>query len=273
MSGITFRGKHSGRDFGLAVRTVSRPIIAPVRTSFETVPGRDGSIDYSELYGRVYYDDKLTEIEISVVAKDIVKLHQKITKTVEWIAGGYGDLLFDDMPNIVWRAFPVSVNDIAPELQRVGKTVIQFRCKPFNRLLWSSKGLEIDSDIPIDSDVPIDFGDDSEYALSNGTNTIVYQNISTVPVSPVFCVTGNISSLVIECGGKTLSYRGGFTSLSIDCDRWETLDGDTDVSYNTTGEYPELLPGENTMTVITDGAGQLIIDFYPQYLYGDDGFA
>mgnify|MGYP001526253652 FL=1 len=51
--GITFRGKHSN-DVGVIVKTVGRPIIAPVRQIDEEVPYRDGNVDCSETGGRLY---------------------------------------------------------------------------------------------------------------------------------------------------------------------------------------------------------------------------
>ena len=104
--GITFRGKHSN-DVGVIVKTVGRPIIAPVRQIDEEVPYRDGNVDCSETGGRLYYDDKVLELDFYLISHDTVELQKNVTKVANWLAGGYGILIFDDMLSTVWIAKPV----------------------------------------------------------------------------------------------------------------------------------------------------------------------
>ena len=149
MTGFTYRGLHSIRDIGIVFKTESRPILPPPRILNETVPYRDGSIDYSMQNGRIYYDDKIMELQISIVGRNLKTLHEKISKVVSWLAGGYGELIFDDMPLTVWHAMPVNLNAIAPELAKVGKTVVQFRCKPFNTTIIDSLGVFLGDSVPL----------------------------------------------------------------------------------------------------------------------------
>ena len=47
--GLTYRGKHSLRDFGMQTKITDLPITPPKKTDYEEdIPYRDGSIDFSE---------------------------------------------------------------------------------------------------------------------------------------------------------------------------------------------------------------------------------
>ena len=165
--GITFRGKHSN-DVGVIVKTVGRPIIAPVRQIDEEVPYRDGNVDCSETGGRLYYDDKVLELDFYLISHDTVELQKNVTKVANWLAGGYGILIFDDMLSTVWIAKPVDLDDLTIELYKNGHTKIQFRCRPFNDWLHDSKGVPLDSNHSLDSDIPLGLGDENEIIYGAG---------------------------------------------------------------------------------------------------------
>ena len=271
--GITYRGRHSN-DIGIVIKTKARPVIAPVRSAEETVPYMDGAVDYSEYGGRLFYDDKLLELEIVVSARSLPELHKKISRVVSWLAGGWDDLIFDDMPFTVWTAKPISIDSIAPELLKVGKTTVQFKCKPFNRLLYSNRGIRLKDRIQIGSNVKLGYGTDSMHELFAGGNTIQYEYIGSAPCAPILRIKApvGISSLEIALNGCTLVYTKRFTALELNCEAWTAADNGTDVTADITGDYPELLPGTNEITVTADGGGSFEIELYPKYLYGDEGF-
>lgn len=85
-NGITYRGKHSD-EFGTIVKTVGRPIIAPVKQVDEEVAYRDGNVDYSEAGGRLYYEDKVLELEFTVRAMNTTELHKKVSRMINWLSG------------------------------------------------------------------------------------------------------------------------------------------------------------------------------------------
>ena len=260
------------RDMYVWIKTINRPIMPPVRTAEESIPYKDGTIDYSEQNGRLYYEDKVLELEISLVDKDLRQLHRHISRVIAWLAGGYGDLIFDDMPLVVWRVRPMELDGVVPELQRVGKTVVQFRCKPFNKSIFSSKGIPLDSCLPLDSEIPLDYGSESELPLVSGGQTIEHPVRGNAPVAPVFVITGAMSSISIACNGCALTYNGvSFNEMILDCEEWSAKVDGVDVSALVSGDYPELLPNQiNTITVTTDGSGTLSIVYFPQFFYGDD---
>ena len=82
-NGITYRGKHSD-EFGTIVKTVGRPIIAPVKQVDEEVAYRDGNVDYSEAGGRLYYEDKVLELEFTIRAMNTTELHKKVSRMINW---------------------------------------------------------------------------------------------------------------------------------------------------------------------------------------------
>ncbi len=276
MTGVTYRGKHSYRDMGVTVKTISRPVMPPVRTIEEEMKHSDGNLDYSDYLGRLYYSDKLLELEISIAGNDLNSLHKRISDVVNWLAGGYDDLIFDDMPSILWRARPLEIEDIAPQLGRVGKTTVQFRCKPFNKSRYSTRGVPLDSYIPLDTDIPLGFGDESEVEFAKGGRTFNYEYKGSAPCQPVLYIEApsGCSNFSITCGENTLSYNGAFTMLKLDCENWRATDlsndGALDVSSGTAGDYLELFPGTNEITITADKGGVVIFDFSPNFFYGGD---
>lgn len=155
--GITFRGKHSN-DIGVIVKTVGRPFSPPVKQIDEEVQYRDGNIDLSETGGRLYYEDKVLELEFQMICPDNIALQRSASKLVNWLSGGYGELIFDDMPTVKWIAKPVDLDDMKIELYKNSKATVQFRCRPFNDWRYNSSGIPLDSDIILDCDLPIGMG-------------------------------------------------------------------------------------------------------------------
>lgn len=280
MMGITFRDKHSARDIGVAVKTVARPVMPPPRIVEDSVPYEDGNIDFSELGGRVFYDDKVVEIEISIVGKELTSLHRKISKVAGWLSGGYGYLIFDDMPYTVWIASPVNTSSIAPELQKVGKTTVQFRCRPFNRLLFSSLGIPLDSYVPLDSDIPIGYGDESIIQLKPGMNKIEYDYIGTAPTKILTRITGTSTGGVTIFNeakpDKVISYQYPFNELFINSESWVCIADEKDVTEKVSGDYGvlEFSPGINSINVMFTGIEEAVLqfDFFANYLYKDERF-
>lgn len=279
MIGFTYRGKHSFRDMGVRSKTVSRPIIPPVRTVDDTVPYIDGTIDFSEQNGRLYYDDKVLELELQAVDTDIEHMHKLVSKLAAWLSGGYDELIMDDMPYVRWVAKPIDIQAITPELfGRKGTTTVQFRCRPFNTLIYDSTGIPLDSDVPLDADIMLDYGADSEIHIATGQNTIDYNYIGTAPVSPQIVINGDIKTLSIALHGRELNVNlpqniSSYEGIILDCEGWRCLgcNGD-DLTRYTSGDFVELRPGENETSITATGECDIDIVYNANYLYGDVGF-
>ena len=276
MIGFTYRGKHSFRDMGVRTRTVSRPIAPPVRTIDDTVPYIDGTIDFSEQNGRLYYDDKVLELEIQAVDTDIAHMHMLVSKLTAWLCGGYGELIMDDMPNVRWIAKPIDIKAISPELfGRKGTTTVQFRCRPFNVLVYDSTGIPLDSDLVLDSYTELGYGSDYWWSVSKGSGVLTYRYIGTAPVAPRIEITGDAKKITIGLNEHTLSVSleksaSGYGGIILDCEAYRCTGADgTELTPYTEGDFPELWPGENKISFTRDDKCMIQLLFYPNYLYGD----
>ena len=262
--GITFRGKHSD-EFNIIVKTVGRPIIPPAKQVDEEVEYRDGNTDYSEAGGRIYYEDKVLELEFNIKAVNTTRLGVTVSRIAAWLSGGYGELIFDDMPLVIWLAKPADLGDLTINLYKNGNTRVQFRCKPFNIFLHDSKGIPHDTPIVLDSDIPLDFGEENVLAFAAGTTTHTLDYMGTAPVRPVIQIqmTKAVSSFSININGVVIIRTNTGSSFTIDCQNGIMPNG-------LSGDFPELLPGENTIIVTsTGGSGTVTFEYKHNFLYGD----
>lgn len=275
MYGITYRGRQSS-EFGVIARATTRPVLAPVRVVEETVPYRDGTLDYSDAGGRLFYDDKVVEVEITVISPELRKTNRRVSDIVGWLAGGFGELIFDDMPYTCWIAKPIEISELSVELYRIGKATVQFRCKPFNRFMFTSRGIPIGSEIRLGTKIKLGYGKDSVLSLVNGTTSAVtYNYIGDAPVRPNILLEGVASSITLTVNGSQLKIDSlpksfdGYGGVVIDNENWRVCGKDgTALTPYSSGEFIELCPGGNLITVKADAKGTLTLDFYPKYLYG-----
>lgn len=268
--GFTYNGKHSIRDMHIVHRAHTRPV-AQHKEVIENLNCVDGSYDYSDYLGRYYYNDKVLEMDISIKASNPVELNREVSKIVKWLNCGYSELIFDDMPNTVWDAKVSNIGAITEELQRCGKSTIQYRCKPFNRSVFSSSGILLDDSIALDTDVPIGLGGDCSRSLANGINTMTINNYGDVPTAPIIRVRGSITSLSITDGTHTLAYTTPISSsydLVIDCVNMICMYNNADTTSMSSGDFVELAPGENTLTITVAGTGTITVTFPYRYFYG-----
>ena len=266
--GFMYKGKHSGRDIGVITTVRSRPFLAPPKTNFnEDVPYMDGSIDFSQTGGRVFYKDKILEVVFHVKESDVNKRNKIIERFAAWLSGGKGELILDDMPMVKWIAYPVNTDDMQISLSRLGKCTVEFRCEPFNKFIYSTgEGIPIDSDILLlDSDIPIGWGE--EFELSDGENQITVSNDGSAYVRPVIEVQGDFSSISVTLRENTIKYNTPFTKIEIDCECFAVFADDKEATHNSKGDFLELAPGDNNIIISASGSGTVCFDFTPQYFY------
>lgn len=269
-AGITYRNKHSS-EFCTIVKTVGRPIIAPVRQKDEEVPNRDGNIDCSESGGRLFYDDKVLELEFLLVTPNDVELHKQATRFINWISGGYSELIFDDMPYTAWIAKPADLDKLAIELYKNSKIKIQFRCRPFNKFLFDSDGIPLDSDVVLDSDIPIGLGDENEIEFSAGSSSHTLDYLGSAPVRPILHVSlePTVQQFIMTANGVTLTITPINSSV---IDRVYIIDCENgDMPEEVIGDFCEISPEENTINIQSiGGAGNVFFEYRHNFIYGED---
>ncbi len=262
--GITFRGKHSD-EFNTIVKTVGRPIIPPVRQVDEEVPYRDGNVDCSETGGRLFYEDKVLELEFTLIAPNTTELQKRVSRFANWLSGGYGELIFDDMPYVKWIAKPADLEDLTINLYKNGKSKVQFRCRPFNRFIFDSNGIPLGSDILLGSDVPIGFGDENEIEFSgNYSGVLDYQGSAPVRPSVNIDLEQGVTSFKLTVNNAEINIAvGDARTFVIDCENGYMPEG-------VSGNFCELLPGENNISIECSGKGTVFFDYNHNFMFGDD---
>lgn len=262
MNGITFRGKHS-REFGIVVRTLRRPPIAPVKQFDEEIAFHDGNADYSEAGGRLFYQDKVLELEFGFISRNLRELNKSISKFISWLAGGYGDLIFDDMPFTIWRAKPVDLGDVELSARKNGRVTVQFRCRPFNSWIFSSEGMPLDSDIQLDSNVPLGFGDENEIDFAIGSNSYTLDYYGTAPIRPIIVVTSS-GGVALSVNSKVMAISEINGTAIIDCAKG------TVENAKVGGRFIEIQAGENKIQIVATAAGSVKFNYIHNFLYGGD---
>lgn len=114
MFGVKFGDKHSYDDFGLILtdKVISEP---KAQTKFVSVPGRNGSIDLTEvLTGDVRYEDRT--IVITFAVKDNAKnIESRRAELANYLHGKQFRIVFDDDLSYYWLG-RVDVGDFDTEL-------------------------------------------------------------------------------------------------------------------------------------------------------------
>ncbi|MCC8160127.1 MAG: phage tail family protein [Oscillospiraceae bacterium] len=266
--GFRFKGLYSGDFEGVTVKTSDRPIRPETKDTTYSPTNADGEQSFAaaNFYGHEYYEDKIFQMEIGIAANDIYDLQNKLTKISTWIMGR-GTLIFDDTPLVKWDARIIDTVAYAPEYRgRKAKITVKYRVKPFGELVFDTlDGPYIDDALYLDSEIPLDIG---EYFTLTGAGEHNVINIGDMPVRPVITVTGAEEEVSLECNGITLTVP---YSAVIDCERYTVTDEDgnslmTDVS----GDFPELLPGGNIITVTSDEDITITVNYEARFIHNAD---
>lgn len=95
-NGVTFGSKHSYRDWGLYLK--SRPEISPPspKTTYEDIPGADGSIDLTEsLTGDVKYENRDLKFEFKVIGGR-EKWYKTFSDIMDYMHGKRMNIVIDE---------------------------------------------------------------------------------------------------------------------------------------------------------------------------------
>lgn len=269
-NGFTFKDRHSS-EFGVTVRTKSRPITAGVKSFTSDLPYRDGEYDFSAAnpHGREHYAKRIFVMSLSLRADNLAALQGKISKLALWLTGS-GSLIFDDLPLVVWNA---RVTDEIAYMPEHGGTKaeleVSFSAEPFGEALFGTEGPLIGHPLPIGSDIPLSTDCAYTYTVDSSGNICIV-NFGDMPVSPVIKITGSTGSITLSLGEKTLSFSAGGKSVTADFEKQTVKTGESLVGV--TGEFFEIPSGINHIAVTNSASGNIIVtvEFKTRYMYGAD---
>lgn len=200
----------SSKEMGLHLERTPIPIKARQKTKTTEVPGRTESL--SEVLQE--FEDITYTLTCNIIDKS------KIDSIYEWLTGA-GKLIFSNRPDIYYKA--ICVETITPEFLGVEAYTMQitFTCKPF------------------------------KYATSNDPVTITTPQTLKVsgsyPAAPIYKIygSGNINLVV---NGEALQIKDVVENITIDTSRLIAYKGDTVLVNKTTGQYPMLGVGDNSIS-------------------------
>lgn len=271
-NGFTFNGRHSSQ-FGVTVKTRSRPIRPEAKRFTMDLPLRDGEYDFSASnpLGREFFYERTFTAAISVFADSLTKLQDKLTAISLWLTGS-GQLIFDDIPFVVWKG---KISDEIIYMPEHGgrKAVldVSFRVKPFGFALFGTEGPTLDCPyLKLDSLFPIGLADIYTFTVTSG-NDIHILNFGDRPIRGVIKISGCAGNVSLALNDKTLDFTAvGSVTLDFDAQRAYTQSGEIGVG----GDFFELPPGECILRVTHSNSAPLVLalSFTPEYMYGGNPF-
>lgn len=197
------------------------PIVRPEeRVSHVEIPGRSG--DLTELEGENIYNSYIQTATI------MVKGGFHVREVYRWLRGS-GYVTFHGEPDRKQKARIIGAVTLQKHSRNLDWWVgeIQFYCQPLKELLNEPK-----------------------VTISSSGSSVL--NAGDVQSRPKITATANATSMTITANGSTLTITGLTSGQKyiIDSDIMEVTDnaGTTILTQNSTGDFPVLEPGSNTVT-------------------------
>lgn len=268
-NGFKFKGVHSS-EYGVTVRTKSRPLRPEVKSFTVDMPCRDGVYDFTRAnpMEREYYYERNITVSMAVCAPSLGEMQNKLSRIALWLTGN-GELVFDDMPYTVWQGRLIDEIVYLPE--HAGKSAVLevvFRVQPFSSCAFDSDGPELDFSVPLDVNIPI--GIDAHLTGTvTGSGNIRVLNFGDRPVRPVIKLTGNVGNIIMTACGKTLSFAAT-GEVSVDCENQSVISDDDYLAVS--GEFFELKSGANTIHIENSNTSEIQaeVSYSPQFTYAVD---
>lgn len=269
-AGFTFKNRHSG-EFGITVKTKSRPIVPEQKIYSYDIPLMDGEYDMtsSNPYGRPFYKNRLFELELSIAGASLGELQHKAARIASWLTGN-GELIFDDTSACKWNTRVCSDVSFVPEHRgRMAKMNVVFRVDIGEATFNTADGIKLSDGVRLDSDLPLDISVQFEKTLIKGKNQIDFINIGDYFVRPMFEFTGEAKSITVNSGSKSITVQNPYGSGTvIDFEKCRTT---STSGYNllslTEGDFFEFSGGKTQITVSVDAQSTLIMHYTPRTIY------
>ena len=213
------------------------PIIRPEeRVEHITIPGRSG--DLTSLEGENIFN--------SYIQTGTIKVHSgaRVRRIYDWLRGD-GFVTFHGEPDRKQSARVIGAITLSRHSRNLDwwEGDVQFYCQPLKQLLQ-----------------------EETVTITSSGSTV--RNRGDVRSRPKFTVTANDTDFTIVTGGVEFTLIGttsGSTYI-VDCDAMEVTNGDGTLvlTVNSLGDFPELAPGDNTVT--GSGWSSIVVDRRERYL-------
>ena len=216
---IMFNGKCGYETANIVVQKYPERTIAKRKYDIVSVPGRNGDLYFSQ----DAFENVVQEYEVYISAER-EKLPAMARKAADWLQAepGYHELWDSYEPEIFRLAYYSGSENIENIFQRFGRMTLAFSCKP-QRFLNSGKE-----------------------AVSFSVPGQLY-NPTMYNSKPVVTVFGTGSGTV-TIGGTTFTLAGITDYIVIDSDIQDAYKETLNCNSMMSGEFPELLPGENVIS-------------------------
>lgn len=276
---FTFNGITS-QSLGLVAKSISRPILPPIRPRTVEINGVSGIYDY----GRVAHTTRMITMQIGWITKtDYYAYRAKTHDIAAWLdTETWSDLIINDEPDKCYKARVVGGVNLE-QLYKLGRAEVTFECQPYAYALlgtgddtawgdaettWGSI-MTWDTLLSYSSEV---------FSVASGSFTFNNPGNQAInfrsPQGSKFTITiyGIFWPITITLNGKSLTldyYNTGY--VVIDCiNMTVTADGVTNKLANVTGDYAtffECLPGDNTLTFTGEYITcSFLIDIIPMWI-------
>ena len=208
------------RAMGITMRGPAAIIRPEERVEHVEIPGRSG--DVTETEGENIYNSYIQTVSISVIGG------RRLRDVYKWLRGS-GYVTFSGEPDKRQKARiigAITLNRISRNMDRWAGEV-QFYCQPLKQLLHETA---------------------EEFTASGA----VILNSGDVEAKPRIRLTASGTSATVAAGGKSLTVTGltsGYVYI-IDSETCTATnaDGTVNMLHNTSGGFPVLAVGENTVT-------------------------
>ena len=127
-TGIKFGEIHSFYDLNMVLSAKEIPP-AQAKTSFIDVPGRDGSIDQTEVHGKVNYEDRELSFTFSMLPNDSSTWEEKQTE-VSNLLNGLSCKITLDVDDAYYFTGRCTVDEYASE-KKLRQIVVKARVNPY----------------------------------------------------------------------------------------------------------------------------------------------
>lgn len=237
--GFTFNGIHSN-TMGITAQVLSNPM-PNVKTLSYSPQWVDGTIDYSSMNGRQYYEDKIIEIKLQFKVSGFSELYEKFNKIIMWFKSS-GELVLDSRPNVIYDAKVQQGSEFVPQyFGNYGELIVNFRTAPFAR-----GAIELTQDA-LEANIAKSFTIDNPGYYSEPEITVTSQ--------------GGTGTLTIDM----FSFTGDLSNLHIYNNIQEVYSNSQIVTSSSNGSFITLMPGKNKLTVKSSVDADIDIRYYPQY--------